>query len=275
MTRLLHGDNLLALRQLEGEGVVVDLAYLDPPFLTNETFRMKDGRVAFDDRWPDRSTYMAELAKRLVIIHRLLAPHASLVIHVDPRVSHYVKVWCDDTFGADAFTSEVIWRYRHWPVKAPRFQRVHDILLHYRKDPSVSGRWNQLHEPPAESTLRRWGRKRQISEHSDGRRGRTVATSEETPGALLGDVWEIGNIAPVAKERTGYPTQKPEALLSRVVSALSNPGDLILDSYVGSGTTLAVAVRLGRRAIGIDASEVAIEIASKRLGIASIERVAG
>jgi DNA modification methylase len=275
MTRIIHGENLEALRRLEAEGVAVDLAYLDPPFLTNETFRMKDGRVAFDDKWPDRATYLEELAKRLIIIHRLLAPHGSLVIHVDPKTSHAIKVFCDAAFGEEAFASEIVWRYRRWPSGSDNFQRVHDVLLRYRKDPKVAPRWNQLYEAQSPHTLRAWGTKKQrMVTREDGSRTKSIVGADESPGVPMGDVWELGVIAPSSKERTGYPTQKPERLLERVVASLSNPGDLVLDPYMGSGTTLAVAMRLSRHAIGIDASDVAVEVASKRLGIASIEKVA-
>lgn len=262
--RLIHADNLEAIRSLDE---TPDLVYLDPPYNTGESFWMPDGRRAFDDRWPSLSGYLAELAKRLVLLHEKVADHGSIVIHVDPRVSHYVKVWCDSAWGADSFAGEVIWRYRRWPTPIRAFQRMHDVLLVYRKDPRVPGRWNQLHEPLAESTRKTWGTKRQRAVMEDGRRKRSSTTSDETPGAPLSDVWDIGILAPVAKERTGYPTQKPEALLERVILALSDPRDLVLDPYCGSGTTLAVAQRLGRRAIGIDQSAVAIEVASRRLGL--------
>lgn len=262
---IVHGDNLVELERLASEGCVIDLAYLDPPFCTGDTFRMPDGRPAFDDWWPDRATYLAELAKRLIVVHRLLAPHGSMVIHTDPTTSHYIKVWADSAFGPDAFASEVIWRYRRWPAKTANFQAMHDVLLRYRKDPTVKPRWNQLYEPLAESTKKTWGTRKQKAVFVNGHRSKSSKSEEETAGAPLSDVWDIGIIAPSAKERTGYPTQKPEALLERVIGALSAPGDLVLDPYMGSGTTLAVAKRMGRGAIGIDSSIVAIDVAKARL----------
>ncbi len=274
MIRLIHGDNVPALLQLAREGVSVDLAYLDPPFLTGELFRMKDGRVAFDDRWPDRWAYLRALRERLLLLRELLAPHGSVVVHVSPRSSHYVKVLGDELFGEDAFASEIIWRYRRWPTKTPNLQRMHDVLLRWCKDPSAEPRFNQAYEPLAPSTLATWGTKKQRAvTDATGRRVRSSTLDEDSRGVPMGDVWEMGVIAPVSKERTGYPTQKPEALLERIVSMFSNEGDTVLDPYAGSGTTLAVAARLGRRAIGSDASDVAIEIASRRLGI-EIERAA-
>lgn len=279
--RLVHGDNLCALSAL-GEELAgkVTLAYLDPPFLTNRAHELvvksdapKSGPLkarakkhAFDDRWACRADYLESLGKRLVAIRELLAPHGSVIVHVDPKTSHYVKVMCDEIFGDDAFASEIVWRYRRWPSKTPNFQRVHDVLLRYRKDPSAAPRWNAQYEPLAASTLATWGKNKQRAViERDGRRSRSSTVDEPTKGAPMGDVWEIGVIAPVARERTGYPTQKPEALLERIVQALSDPGEIVLDPYAGSGTTLAVAARLGRRFVGVDASDVAVGVAKTRL----------
>jgi site-specific DNA-methyltransferase (adenine-specific) len=199
-------------------------------------------------------------------VRRLLAPHGSIVIHVDPKTSHYVKVLCDEIFGADAFASEIVWRYRRWPSKTPNFQRVHDVLLRYRKDPGATPRWNQPYEPLAASTVATWGTNKQRAVvGKDGRRQRSSTTDQMSMGVPMGDVWDIGVIAPIAKERTGYPSQKPEALLERLIRALTDPGDLVLDPYAGSGTTLAVATKNQRRYIGIDASEVAIATMRARL----------
>ncbi|HVJ91251.1 MAG TPA: site-specific DNA-methyltransferase [Labilithrix sp.] len=276
------GDNRAALASMAAElRERVTLAYMDPPFLTNRAFEAIDRsdrtprsgplktrptKFAFDDRWSGRGEYLEALGQRLVLVRELLAPHGSVVIHVDPKTSHYVKVLCDEIFGDDAFASEIVWRYRRWPSKTPNFQRVHDVLLRYRKDPKAAPRWNQPYEPLAASTLATWGTNKQRAVFErDGRRARSSTTDEATKGVPMGDVWEIGVLAPVSKERTGYPSQKPEALLDRLVRALSDPGDIVLDPYAGSGTTLAVAARLDRIFVGCDASEVAFEIAQNRL----------
>jgi adenine specific DNA methylase Mod len=275
---LIQGDNLAALERLtKTHAEAVTLAYLDPPFLTNRVHEAlirtdaprSEPRLriaAFDDRWPDQASYLEALGPRLALIRELLAPHGSVVIHVDPKTSHYVKVMADEIFGADAFASEIVWRYRRWPAKTPNFQRVHDVLLRYRKDPSKKPRFNQPYEPLAASTLATWGTTKQRAVFTkDGRRARSSSTDEPTRGVPMGDVWEIGVIAPISRERTGYPSQKPEALLERLITALSDPGELVLDPYAGSGTTLAVAARLGRAFTGIDQSDVAIETTRARL----------
>src|SRR5579872_5343254 len=271
---LFQGDNLGALRWLERtHSGAVALAYLDPPFFTNRehaAWLRKAGappgserrRVpAFDDRWDDISAWLDAMGGRLDAVRNLLAPHGSVVVHVDPKTSHYVKVLGDEIFGAEAFASEIVWRYRRWPSKTPNFQRVHDVLLRWRKDPAAEGRFTQLYEPLAASTLATWGKNKQRAVFSrDGRRARSSSTSEPTQGVPMGDVWDIGVIAPIARERTGYPSQKPEALLERLLTALTHQGDLVLDPYAGSGTTLAVASRMGRSFIGIDASPVALDV---------------
>jgi len=270
---LLQGNNLEVLGELARDyAEKVTLAYLDPPFLTNRVHEARNRekrtvRAAFDDRWPDKATFLDTLGARLSAVRTLLAPHGCMVLHVDPKTSHYVKVLCDEIFGEDAFASEIVWRYRRWPAKTPNFQRVHDVLLRYRKDPQVKPRFNPLFEPLAASTLATWGTgKQRAVVGRDGRRTRSSVTPEATPGTPLGDVWEIGVIAPIARERTGYPSQKPEALLDRLVCALSDPDELVLDPYAGSGTTLAVAAKRGRRFLGIDESDVAIETCRERLG---------
>jgi DNA modification methylase len=263
---LYRGNNVDALRLLSAPlKDEVTLAYMDPPFLTGRTFETRDQRVAFEDRWTDRAAYLEALGARLELVRGILAPHGCVVVHVDPKTSHYVKVLCDEIFGDECFASEIVWRYRRWPSRTPNFQRVHDVLLRYRKSAEATPRYNAMYEPLAASTLATWGTKKQRAVVKDGRRTRSSKTEESTPGVPMGDVWDIGVIAPVARERTGYPSQKPEALLERLVRALSSPGELVLDPYAGSGTTLAVAERLGRRFIGIDESSVAIETAMSRL----------
>lgn len=288
--RLFQGDNRRALAELAHDSTAkITLAYLDPPFLTNQAheaivptpglrardrsgpLKARPKKFAFDDRWSSRAAYLEALGQRLVLIRDLLAPHGSVVVHVDSKTSHYVKVLGDEIFGEECFASEIIWRYRRWPSKTPNFQRVHDVLLRWRKCAKTKPRFNTPYEPLAASTLATWGKNKQRAVfEKDGRRARSSTTEEPTLGVPMGDVWEIGVIAPISRERTGYPTQKPEALLERLVLALSDPGEIVLDPYAGSGTTLAVAARLGRRFVGIDQSDVALRIATTRLEASGI-----
>jgi site-specific DNA-methyltransferase (adenine-specific) len=276
---LVEGENLAALEALAKDlAGQVTLIYLDPPFFTGRThqlvrrYRGREGRPertlshGFDDIWDNLEQYLDALWARLVLARRLLRSDGCLVLHVDPKTSHYAKVMLDELFGLDCFVSEIIWRYRRWPAKTPNFQRVHDVLLRYARDPACKPRFNQLYEPLAASTQVTWGdRKQRAVFDSEGRRRRSSVTRDGSPGAPLGDVWEIGIVAPVARERTGYPTQKPEALLERLIEACTCPGDLVVDPYLGSGTTLAVAARLGRRAIGVDLNPESLRLTRERL----------
>jgi len=277
--RFVHGDNVAVLSsmmpELRGRATLV---YLDPPFFTMRDFervtRRPNGQSApiriltpaFEDRWQGLESYLQALRSRLGILRELLAPHGSLVVHVDPRTSHYVKVLGDEIFGPDAFASEIVWRYRRWPSRTPNFQRVHDVLLRWVRDPSEAPRFNQLYDELAPSTVKTWGRGKQRAVFDDtGRRRRSSTETSDSPGVPLGDVWDISILAPVAKERTGYPTQKPEALLERLIRACTSPGDLVVDPYMGSGTTLSVAARLGREALGVDQSHVAVGVTRERM----------
>ena len=282
--RLIHGDNVQALRVLAATGVKAALVYLDPPFFTGREHTLverRDGRsdpetrtAAFDDRWDSLEAYLESLVERVTLARELLLPEGCLVLHVDPRTSHYLKVLCDEVFGADCFASEIVWRYRRWPSKTKNFQRVHDVLLRYVRDPKAEPRFRQLYEPLAASTRATWGDKRQRAVvDGSGRRVRSSTTEDASPGTPLGDVWEIGIVAPVAKERTGYPTQKPLALLERLLESCTHPGDLVVDPYLGSGTTAVAALRLGRQAIGVDVNRRAVTIAKRRLEELGVDAV--
>ena len=214
----------------------------------------------------DLMAYLTMMAPRLVELRRVLKKTGSLYLHCDPTASHYLKVLLDGIFGPACFKNEIVWRYRRWPARARRYQRMHDVLLFYAATPGKGHTFHTLYgyEKLAGSTVESWGTKKQRADFSSGRRKPGVEETD-TEGPPLSDVWEVGVIAPVGRERTGYPTQKPEALLERVIRASSNDGDVVLDPFCGSGTTLAVADRLGREWIGIDVSTLAIEATRARM----------
>lgn len=214
----------------------------------------------------DLMAYLCMMAPRLVELRRVLRKTGSLYLHCDPTASHYLKVLLDAMFGADCFRNEIIWRYRRWPARARRFQRMHDVLLFYTASPEQAHTFNTLHgyEPLAASTLKAFGTKKQRADFSSGHRKPNIE-NVETEGPPLSDVWEVGVIAAIGKERTGYPTQKPEALLERVIRASSDEGDVVLDPFCGCGTTLAVAHRLKRLWIGIDCAPLAIRSTRDRM----------
>ncbi|MEP7125763.1 MAG: site-specific DNA-methyltransferase [Byssovorax sp.] len=269
--RLVRADNRAAIPALLGElEGRIDLLYIDPPFATGGSFSARTGPgateiPAYEDRWEEGlGDYLTRMLEQLELLRALLSPHGTIFVHCDWHVSHYLRCLLDEVFGADAFKNEIVWRYRRWPAKTKSFQRMHDVLFWYGKSPNDSHAWTPLYEELAASTQKTWGTKRQVADFSSGRR-KPSQTEEETLGAPMADVWDIGIIAPIAHERVGYPTQKPEALLRRVIEAASRPGDLVADFFCGSGTTLAVAEKMGRRWIGCDVGGVAVHTAKKRL----------
>jgi DNA modification methylase len=235
-----------------------DLVYLDPPFRTQRDFG------AFDDRWDSLDRYLSVMGIVLDMLRWRLKSTGSLWLHCDQHASHHLKVLLDGTFGTGCFRNEVIWRYRRWPSKARQLQRMHDTLFWYSREPT-GYTFHELFEPLAPSTLSTFGKRRQQADFSSGHR-KPSTMDDDSPGAALSDVWDIPIVAPSSHERTGWPTQKPERLLERILLVSTNPGDLVLDPMCGSGTTLAVADRLGRRAIGLDESAEAVKIATERLG---------
>lgn len=264
--RLLHAENRAAMCELYASGERFALAYLDPPFFTGRDFETADGEIAYSDKWASFDHYMRALEERAWEAFKLLTDSGSIVIHVDPTVSHYVKVRCDELFGRTNFASEIVWRYRRWPTPTKNFQAMHDVLLRWgtgRAEPT----WNQLYEPLSESTRDAFKQKKQRADHSKWRSAQRIArtTDELSPGAALSDVWEFSIVAPSGDERTGYPTQKPEKLIERLVLSLTNEGDRVLDPYMGSGTVPAVCHRLSRGCVSIDASEVAHRYSGERL----------
>lgn len=213
----------------------------------------------------DVLAYLTMMTIRLIELHRVLKPTGSLYLHCDPTASHYLKIVLDIIFGVKNFQNEIIWRYRRWPTKAYRYQRMHDVILFYSKTPTNERTFNILHEELAESTKKQWGTKKQKAVFEDGKRVISSTTEEESPGPPLSDVWEISIIAPRSKERLGYPTQKPEELLENIIRASSNKEDWVLDPFCGCGTTVAVAERLGRNWIGIDITVLSINLIKSRI----------
>ena len=213
--------------------------------------------------------YLTYMAERLEEMRRLLKQTGAIYLHCDPTASHALKLLMDSVFGSRNFRNEIIWSYRRWPAKQPNFQRMHDVIFRYSKGDKVV--WNQLYEPLAESTLKSdGGKKIKNVFNADGRRVRGQKTGEDSPGAPMRDTWNIGILAPTAKERLGYPTQKPLALLDRIVKASSNEGDIVLDPFCGCGTAVEAARRLNRRWAGVDISSFAIDLVRQRLKDESI-----
>lgn len=212
----------------------------------------------------DMMAYLTMMANRLLQLHRVLKPTGSLYLHCDPTASHYLKIVLDGVFGKDNLRNEVIWSYKKWAVAEKNFSRNHDVILFYAK--SNKAPFNILYQSRAASTLKRFGNKKIISGHDQyGNRLPSQTLDEDSGGVKMSDVWEIPIIAPSSSERLGYPTQKPLALLERIILASSNVGDVVLDPFCGCGTAVDAAQKTGRQWLGIDISHLSISLIELRM----------
>ncbi|EII5649547.1 site-specific DNA-methyltransferase, partial [Vibrio parahaemolyticus] len=268
--RLIFGDNLQALKSLTQDPSVagkVKLIYIDPPFATKRDFKGSQDQKAYTDKVAG-SEFIEFLRKRLILLRELLHPDGSIFVHLDSKKGHYIKLVLDEVFGEHNFVNEIIWHYRKWTTRIKAFQRNHDTIYWYAKQEANSNRKYDViaYEEPSEGTLKRWKGKKQIATFDESGKRMAAETSEVSSGAPMSDVWkDISIINPAAVERVGYPTQKPEALIDRIIRSVTNEGDLVLDAFAGSGTTCAVAEKTGRRWIGIDAGKLSIYTVQKRL----------
>ena len=178
-------------------------------------------------------------------------------------MSHYIKAVLDGVFGKGNFRNEIVWWYRRWPAKGRHFQRMHDVVLRYTASHEFT--WCQQYDELSESSVRMWKEQRRVDVVGETGRRYSVTDTEESPGVPMRDVWEIPVVHPASKERQGYPTQKPLALLDRIIRTSSNEGDVVLDPFCGCGTTIHAAQNLGRRWIGIDICVNACKVIERRL----------
>lgn len=238
----------------------IDLIYADPPFFTGKAHSHRDGRHRFEDQWHGGLTsFLDYLRPRLREMQRLLTASGTIYVHLDWHAAHYVKVLLDEVFGYDHFLNEIIWSYRTGGRSQRWFARKHDTLLAYARK-----RGNHKFHVIRAGSYRTDG----LNYDQNGRPYKSTLSGRlyfDPDGPAMTDVWELPFLSTVARERTGYPTQKPESLLERVIQASSDPGDLVADFFCGSGTTLAAAQRLGRRWLGCDISPEAVRLASARL----------
>lgn len=310
--KLIWGDNKLILsslangplrQEIEKEGGL-KLVYIDPPFavgadfshtieLNGETATKSQSvleEIAYRDTWQKGiSSYLSMMYERLKLIHNLLANDGSIYVHVDYRVSAYLKLILDDIFGNDNYKNEVIWAYRGMAVSTNHYVRRHDVIHFYSKSNRNKFNWEQISEDFTETTIKKYKHK-----DKDGRlfrlHGRNIQGSpiknntdidlkwletnpelcnvdylDEKVGTKPRDWIVMDYINVMSDEKVGYPTQKPEALLERIIKASSNEGDLVADFFCGSGTTAAVAEKLNRKWITTDLGRFSIHTARKRL----------
>jgi DNA modification methylase len=254
------------LQRLEG---CIDLIYADPPFNTGRSYTSRVGRgedsrrpagwrtgPGFEDRWAGESAYLDMLAPRLETMHRLLAPTGSLYLHVDWRVSGLARMLLDDVFGPERLLNEIIWVYHGPSPIRSAFKRKHDTIFVYTKSARYTFNADAIRVPYDEATVKAFA--------SSSRAGFGKAP-DLARGKVPEDWWYFPVVARLHTERTGYPTQKPVALLDRIVRASSNPGDLVADFFSGSGTTAIAAMRSGRRWLLCDRSPIAVATTYRRL----------
>lgn len=257
-------DNLHRLSQFPAE--CIDLIYLDPPFFSNRNYEVIWGDEAevrsFEDRWEGGvQVYVSWMRERMIELYRVLRSTGSIYLHCDWHASHYLKQMMDEVFGEPNFQNEIVWYYRGAGVSPRRWARRHDTILFYTKGKDWTFNPDPVRDEYAETTKERFS-------HYIGnvRKGGDFGPQALNPkGKHPDDVWSIPIVAPSAKARLGYPTQKPEALLERIVLASSNPGDIVLDPFAGCGTTQVVAHRLGRQWLGIDISPTAVGLMKRRI----------
>jgi len=269
-SQLILGDNLPVMSALlpEYEGKL-DLIYADPPFFTNRRYPMRIGRgedsrkpkewqlaEGYPDHWPDLEAYLDMLYPRLALMHRLLSATGTFYLHLDWHASAYARLILDEIFGPERLLNEIAWVYHGPSPIRSAFNRKHDTLLVYTKGEQYTFNVDDIRQPYDPVTFKTFAssRKAGFGKIPDLKRGKVPE-----------DWWYFPVVARLHAERSGYPTQKPEALLQRVILASSNPGDWVADFFCGSGTTPAVAARLGRRFIASDISFRAIHTTRTRL----------
>lgn len=267
-----HCAENLAFMQRLPDGCC-DLIYLDPPFFTGRlrlSNRSDGPSNGYSDRWTGGlKSYLAFMHPRLVECHRLLAAHGSLYVHLDWRAAHYLRVQLDTIFGEANFLNEIIWHYRTGGVASRWFGRKHDTILLYARQ-AGRHRFSVLRE----GLYRTDGLKHDESgrPYKMTRKGRLYFHAD---GPALTDVWDIPFLSTVSSERVAWPTQKPLALLDRILRVSSRKRDVVADFFCGSGTTLVAARRLGRRFVGCDVSAQAVRIATRRIAEAETQTVRG
>jgi adenine-specific DNA-methyltransferase len=285
--KLIWGDNLLVMGSLlEKFAGKIDLIYIDPPFATGADFSFmteigesgeevtKEQSVieekAYRDTWGSGvASYLDMMRSRLILMRNLLSARGSLYVHCDHRVNSHLRLLLDEIMGTERFQREVIWvmsAASGYKGMVQNYVRGHETILYYTSSDEAT--FNKSYLPYSKEQLARFS-----SVDEDGRRYKVITKNrrlylDEAKGVPLPDVWtDIANFQTIVNspEIAGYATQKPEALLRRIVEASSNPGDLVADFFCGSGTTLAVAEKLGRRWIGCDLGRWGIHVTRKRL----------
>lgn len=270
MKSIINSDCLKVLPELLSNSV--DLVYLDPPFFTGRTHKQKtrdnSQEYSFDDKWVDITSYINFLKTRLIECKRVLKPTGSIFLHCDTNASHHLRLLLDDIFGNTNFQSEIIWSYKRWSNSKKGLLNAHQNIYFYSKTSDFKFN-TTFTNYSATTNIDQILQARERNEYNKTVYKRDemgeIVPSKEKLGVPLSDVWEIPFLNPKAKERVGYPTQKPVILLEKIIELVTDKGDLVIDPFCGSGTTLVAAKLLGRKYVGIDVSNEATKLTLERL----------
>lgn len=270
VNKIYKGDCLEKLTELKSNSV--DLVYFDPPFYTQKKHslvtRDSSKKYEFSDSWESLDDYLNLIESCLIECKRVLKHTGSVFLHCDKIASHYIRVTLDKVFGIKNFRSEIIWSYKRWSNSKKGLLNSHQNIYFY----SISDefKFNQYYTDYAPST----NIDQILQDREKTINGKSIYKTDENGNIVLGkekkgvplsDTWEIPYLNPKAKERVGYPTQKPVLLLKEIIKIVTDEGDLVIDPFCGSGTTCVAAKSMNRNFIGIDASSDAVQLANKRI----------
>lgn len=267
--KIVLGDCLDLMSNVKDESV--DLIYMDPPFYTQTVQKLSDkqGRqYSFDDSWATIEDYVEYIRLRFKECRRVLKDTGSIFVHCDRNASHYLKIALDKVFGEGSFQSEIVWSYKRWSNSKKGLLNNHQIIFFYSK--TADFKFNTMYTDYSETTnvdqilqdrVRDENGKSKYKTDGNG----VVVMGQAKKGVPLSDVWEIPYLNPKAKERVGYPTQKPIILLEQIIKLVTDEGDLVLDPFAGSGTTLVAAKMSNRNYLGFDISKDAVDLTNSRL----------
>ncbi|MBK7391252.1 MAG: site-specific DNA-methyltransferase [Bacteroidetes bacterium] len=268
--KIYHGNCVEKLKEIEANKV--DLIYFDPPFFTQRKHSLtnKDNSKTyeFDDKYNSIEEYLELVENVLLESKRVLKNTGSVFLHCDKTASHNIRVVMDKIFGRENFQSEIIWSYKRWSNAKKGLLNSHQVIFFYSKTQDF--KFNTLYTDYSATT----NLDQILQDRERNENGKSVYKKDENGNVILGkekkgvplsDVWEIPYLNPKAKERTGYPTQKPVLLLNQILKIVTDEGDLVVDPFCGSGTTCVSAKSLKRQFIGIDISKDAVELANSRL----------
>ena len=270
LNQIIHGDCLEEMKEIKKNSI--DLIYLDPPFFTQTKHKLQNRErtkeFEFSDIWSNNSAYAQFLEQRIYIMKELLKDTGSIFVHCDKSGEHIVRAVLDKVFGAKNFQSEIIWSYKRWSNSKKGLLPTHQNIYFYSKTKDF--KFNMIYTNYSETTnidqilQRRTRDKNNKSVYDLDENGETKQ-ADKKKGVPLSDVWDIPYLNPKAKERVGYPTQKPLLLLEQIINLTTDENDTVLDPFCGSGTTCVASKLLKRNYIGIDKSIDAVELSLTRI----------